>query len=118
MEKGAEIAPARTSLKCLLENQGRVCGLPKTRRGWPDGILDTKPQCMLSPHWAKLDGNPGLPFALQGFTHLCQGLGCSPGAWVWVPLSWQFRAGHSARWCQASQQACRTPWRQAGHQSC
>lgn len=24
MEKGAEIAPARTSLKCLLENQGSV----------------------------------------------------------------------------------------------
>lgn len=27
VEKGAEVAPARTSLKCLLENQGRVWSL-------------------------------------------------------------------------------------------
>lgn len=40
---------------------------PKTHRGWPDGILDTKPQCTLSPRRAKLGGNRGLPFALQGF---------------------------------------------------
>lgn len=87
----------------------------------PGGIPDAKPQCTLYLYQeeATLGGNLGQPEALQGLTHLCQGLGQSlglePGVKELEPGSSQAGSPEPLSLHQAVQ-TCRTLWRGAGLQ--